>query len=100
MGEGQEAVDQCEAGGRDDQDTARAQQSAEIHGEWPDEHQRDVECAPDPCAIVEANPQAAFQVGSAETQESAGERDNARAHHDAENAEHGAIGELAGDGAR
>ena len=86
--ERQKHTEQREGGGREDKYSTRAEQSAEIDGEWADEHERDIEGAADPRAVVETDAQGAFKVGGAKSSSRRpSEGDNSRAHHDAENAE-------------
>ena len=53
-----------------------AVKSAEINRERPDEHQRNIEGAADPGAVVETNSQVAFKISKAQRDHAASESDD------------------------
>ena len=96
--EWKKGASQSEDCGGAEQNASRAQQSSEIDGEWPDEHQRCVVGAIQPGAVVEAYADMPLQIRKTETQHAAGERHQSRAEDDTKNSEQGTRRDFRWDG--
>jgi hypothetical protein len=89
MNQRQEKANQSERDRGDPRNAAGAEQTAEIHGERPNEHERDVIRAANPGTIVKADPETPLKVGSAQRERAPGQRDDSRAQYHAQNAQAG-----------
>src|ERR1700747_3344231 len=68
-----------------EQNSPRSDQTAEIHGEGPDEHQAHVGSGAKPRAGIEANSEVAFEVCQPKGNHAAGQRDRSRSYDDPKN---------------
>src|SRR5258706_10129689 len=82
MDHGEKRASQSEDAGGEQQDAPRPQQPPEINCEWADEHQRGVEGAVKPRAVVEAYADVPFQIGKAESKHAAGKSNESRSYDD------------------
>ena len=89
--EGKEHAGQGKRCRSEKQDSPWPQQSAEIHGKGADKHQRNVKGAANPCAVVETDAGVALEVGKAERNHSACQRDDSRARDDTQDPEEGTL---------
>src|SRR5260221_7220398 len=82
---GQENKQHGEKGGGCEQNAPRTHQTAEIHRERANKHQASVEGTANPCALVVPKSVKAPEIGHAERDHAAGQRDNSRTYNHAEN---------------
>src|SRR6266852_6086790 len=85
VSEGQEDEQYGEKGGGREQDAPRTHQTAEEHGERADKHQAGIEGTANPCALVVPESVKSPEIGHAEGDHPACERDNPGARNYAEN---------------